>query len=74
MFDGDGDGVWVVVQSVFQAAAKNYGISNSVSKVGLANNLMDLAISSKLADLYKVILMSSCQPRKIREIQKQYPI
>jgi hypothetical protein len=56
----DGDAVWVVVQSMLQAVAKNYGVSNSETEVGLAQNIMDLAIPPKLTDLDKVLLIRRC--------------
>lgn len=42
---------------MFQAVTENNSISNSEPEVGLAQDVMDLAVSPKLADLEEMFLM-----------------
>jgi hypothetical protein len=55
-FRFDGDAQRVIVQAMLQAVAENSGISNSEPKVGLAQYVMNLAVSSKLTDLEEMFL------------------
>lgn len=43
---------------MLQAVAENNGIPNSEPKVGLAQNVMDLAISPKLTNLEEMLLLN----------------